>query len=276
VSLTTNPLFVGGQNDFEGVVSLYSPVLFRVAFRRLRNIQDAEDAVQDALLSAHKCIGQFQGRSKLSTWLTRIVTNTALMKLRRHSRYEIFSLGQDDDNDGMRFANKLIDARPSPETIYAQTETEEILRRALAQLSPKLRSAIQLYELEGLPIQEAAKALGISENTLKSRVARGRKSLNSIFGEVIKTRRASKGAADENRTGTVCRHRRSPVHREVSTDETNLVEQRSPVCVSSYVPASHHNEILSHAEMHVEHTEIHYPPHPLEIVPPRSPLSYAT
>lgn len=57
VNATANQVFVGNQNYFEGVVLRYSPVLFRVALRRLRNIEAAEDAVQDALLSAHKCVG---------------------------------------------------------------------------------------------------------------------------------------------------------------------------------------------------------------------------
>jgi DNA-directed RNA polymerase specialized sigma24 family protein len=67
VSATTSQVFAQHQYDFEGVISSYSPVLFRVALRRLRNVEDAEDAVQDALLSACKHIGQFEGRSQLST-----------------------------------------------------------------------------------------------------------------------------------------------------------------------------------------------------------------
>src|SRR5258708_23015731 len=86
VSATTNQVFTSCQNDFEGAISRFSPMLFRVALRRLRNVEDAEDAVQDALLSAHKHIGQFEGRSQLSTWLTSIVSNAAGMKLRQISR----------------------------------------------------------------------------------------------------------------------------------------------------------------------------------------------
>lgn len=185
MSAMTNQLFSGDQNDFEGVVSRYSPVLYRVALRRLRNTEDAEDAVQDALLSAHKCIGQFQYRSKLCTWLTSIVTNVALMKLRRFSRYETFSLDQNREDGGATFASELKDSGPSPECLYAQTEIDEVLRRAVAQLSPKLRTAIQLCELDGVSIREAANALGIPKNTLKSRVSRGRGRLNLIVGAAI-------------------------------------------------------------------------------------------
>jgi RNA polymerase sigma-70 factor (ECF subfamily) len=181
----TNQLFAGNQNDFEGVVSRYSSVLYRVALRRLRNTEDAADAVQDALLSAHKCIGQFQYRSHLRTWLISIVRNVALMKLRRYSRYETFSIDQSREDGGAVFARELKDSGPNPEVLYAQTEMDEVLRRAVAQLSPKLRTAIQLCELDGVSIREAANALGIPKNTLKSRVSRARGRLGLIVGTAI-------------------------------------------------------------------------------------------
>lgn len=194
MSAISNQVFASYQNDFEGVISRYSPVLFRVALRRLGNVEDAEDAVQDALLSAHKHIGQFEGRSQLSTWLTTIVTNVALMKLRRHSRYETLSLDQDREDDGAALAHELIDAGPNPETMCAQAEMDETLRRALLRLSPAQRSAIQLCELDGFSTREAANALGISNNTLKSRISRARATLTLLLGEVIGTRPAGKAA----------------------------------------------------------------------------------
>jgi RNA polymerase sigma-70 factor, ECF subfamily len=224
VSATTNLAFAQHRNDFEGVISSYSPVLFRVALRRLRNVEDAEDAVQDALLSAYKHIGQFEGRSQLSTWLTSIVTNTAGMKLRQHLRHEMVSLDQNQENDGATFANKLKDSRPNPETICGQREMHETLRRALAQLSPKLREAVQMRDLDGFSMQETASALGISTNALKSRVARGRATLSLLLHGII----AASQPADpvENRTNRVCRPRRSPEHREASaaTDALALLQ----------------------------------------------------
>jgi RNA polymerase sigma-70 factor (ECF subfamily) len=195
VSVTINPVFPEHLNDFEGVISSYSPVLFRVAMRRLRNVEDAEDAVQDALLSAYKHIGQFEGRSQLSTWLSSIVINTAGMKLRKHSRHEMVSLDQNKEDDGPTFANRLKDARPNPETICAQTEMDEALRQALAQLSPKMREAIQMRDLEGRSTREAANALGISTNALKSRLTRGRAILSLLVNEAIGTRQAAATAA---------------------------------------------------------------------------------
>jgi RNA polymerase sigma-70 factor (ECF subfamily) len=189
VSTAASQIFSGHDNNFEDVVSYYSPVLFRVALRRLRNVQDAEDAVQDAFLSAHKYIGQFQGRSKLSTWLTTIVSNAALQKLRRHSRYEMLPLERDGENSSLAWANRLIDAGPNPETIYARKEIDEKLHCALEQLSPKLRIAIQLYDLEGVSMREAAHTLGVSKGAMKSRVKRARESLNESMGRVVTRRR---------------------------------------------------------------------------------------
>ena len=125
MSATANQAFADCPNALEDAISRYSPTLFRVALRRLRNVEDAEDAVQDALLSAYKHIGQFEGRSQLSTWLTTIVSNVALMKLRRYSRYEILSLDQQYESHGTAFASKVKDARPNPENIYAQAEMDE-------------------------------------------------------------------------------------------------------------------------------------------------------
>jgi len=195
MSVTTNQVFAEYLNDFECAISSYSPVLFRVAMRRLRNVEDAEDAVQDALLSAYKHIGQFEGRSQLSTWLTSIVVNTAGMKLRRHFQHETVSLDQNQENDGATFANKLKDSRPNPETICAQSEMDETLHQAIAQLSPKMRDAIQMRDLDGFSTQEAANALGISTNALKSRLVRARANLNLLLNEVVGKRPAADATA---------------------------------------------------------------------------------
>jgi RNA polymerase sigma-70 factor (ECF subfamily) len=223
MSVTTSQIFTEHLNDLEGVVSSYSPVLFRVAFRRLRNVQDAEDAVQDALLSACKHISQFEGRSQLSTWLTSIVTNAAGMKIRQTSRLEIVSLdqSQNQENDGATFANKLKDIRPNPETICAKNEMDETFRRALAQLSPKLRDAIQMY-LDGISTREAANALGITTHAVKSRVRRGRAMLNLLLNRVVRKSKAAEPAPIVDATSIVCGARRAPNGGEASASTEAL------------------------------------------------------
>jgi RNA polymerase sigma-70 factor (ECF subfamily) len=226
--------------DFEDLITRYSPMLFRVALRRLRNIEDAEDAVQDALLSAYKYFGQFEGRSQVSTWLTRIVTNAALMKLRQYPRRETVSLDQTQESDLSTLADELRDEKPNPEAICAQTEMDEILRGAIDRLSPRLRSAIQLCELNGFSTQEAATALGISTAAMKSRAARGRASLNVLLGSVIGSRPAAETGPVMNHTSIVHgRHRllehgapfaaaAGPVGQSAHDCNSDLVTPQSP------------------------------------------------
>jgi RNA polymerase sigma-70 factor, ECF subfamily len=227
MSATANQVFADYPIALEDAISRYSPTLFRVALRRLRNIEDAEDAVQDALLSAYKHIDQFEGRSQLSTWLTTIVSNVALMKLRRYSRQEMLSLDQDQFSEGAALARELKDARPNPEKICAQAEMDEKLRRALDQLSPKQRSAIQMCDLDGFSVREAAHALGISTNTLKSRVSRARGSLGVLLRDVNGTLQVGDDA---------------PVVKRKDS------ERRS----------------RNHAKLHIERDQICYPPRALE------------
>jgi RNA polymerase sigma-70 factor, ECF subfamily len=276
VSTTTSQVFANYQNDLEGVVSRYSPVLFRVALRRLRNIEDAEDAVQDALLSAHKHIGQFEGRSQLSTWVTRIVTNVTLMKLRGCSRREMLSLDQNRERGSSTIANELIDAKPNPERICAKTEMHEILRRCLARLSPRQRSAIQLCDLEGFSIREAANSLGISQNTLKSRVSRARAALGVLLGEAIGTRPAAGAGPVVDRKRAVRRRLSSSEPEETSAAAAGPLGRNIRVCKPSLVPVCGHNAIHNHAKVHVEHAENCYPPHSLENTTLSHPQGYAT
>jgi RNA polymerase sigma-70 factor (ECF subfamily) len=209
VGATPKQAFADYRNDFEGVVSRYSPVLFRVALRRLRNVEDAEDAVQEALLSAYKYIGQFEGRSQLSTWLTRIVTNAAGMKLRKRARRETVSLDDHQENDMPTLAMELKDPQPNPEALCARTEMTETMRQGLARLSPKLRRAFELRELAGLSTREAAKTLGITRNTLKSRVVRARANLSLLVHELAGIRPAGRTATVVTRGAVGYRRRRS-------------------------------------------------------------------
>lgn len=196
-------VFPGWQGDFDGVASRYSPVLFRMALRRLRNVEDAEDAVQDALLSAYKHIGQFEGRSQLSSWLTRIVINTAGMKLRKRGRQELVSIDQAPEDGETTVAIELADAGPNPESICARTEMDEMVRRALAQLTPKLRVTFQLRAVAGYSTKETAETLGITTNTAKSRVRRARAAIGLYIENARGARRAEERKARDGNRGAM-------------------------------------------------------------------------
>jgi RNA polymerase sigma-70 factor, ECF subfamily len=150
--------------------------LYRAAYSLLRNREDAEDALQDGLLSAYINLRFFEGRSQFSTWLTRIVLNAALMKRRKLRTLAQTSL-DDDEVEGVQPWNTLpIDTRPDPEHTYALAETKELMEKVMRQLSPVLRSAIQPRDAEDLSDPES-ETPSINRNTYKSRLSRARQRL---------------------------------------------------------------------------------------------------
>ena len=136
--------------------------------------------MQDALLSAYKHLGQFRGQAQLSTWLTTIVTNAARMQLRRR-RGSYLSLDEEQGEDGLTFSEQLPDSRPSPEEVCSTAEARDRLVEGVKRLSPKLRQAFQLREIDGLSTKEAALILGVPEGTVKAQLARARAKLAGII-----------------------------------------------------------------------------------------------
>src|SRR6266436_10377498 len=129
----------------QDVLSLRLPFFYRCAFRLLGNAADAEDAVQEALLAAYKHINQFRGQSQLSTWLTTIVRNCALMQLRKRPRQIQVPL-YDHIGEGQKcsVSERLADPRPNPEDACRNSEFTAHLRKCAALLSPSLRRTFQL------------------------------------------------------------------------------------------------------------------------------------
>lgn len=166
----------------------------RRALRYLGNAADAEDAVQDALLSACKHRGQFRGQAAISTWLTTIVINAARMQLRRR-RGIYLSLEQRHGEDGLPLSEQLPDPKPDPEEVCAASESLGMLLRVSNQLSPTLRRALQLRDIGGLTTKQMACLLGIPEGTVKSQVVRARRKLARLIRAKHRGKFCPKGAS---------------------------------------------------------------------------------
>ena len=159
----------------QDVVSLRLPSFYRCAFRVLGNAADAEDAVQEALLAAYKHINQFRGQSQISSWLTTIVRNSALMQLRKRPCQIHFPLDKQFGEEQPRSLwEGLADERPSPEEEFRHSELAARLRKCTALLSPTLRRTFQLRVIDGLTILETARILGVPRGTVKAQLARAR------------------------------------------------------------------------------------------------------
>jgi RNA polymerase sigma-70 factor (ECF subfamily) len=170
------------SREMEDIVSRRMPSLYRSAYRFLGNAADAEDAVQDALLSAYKHLDQFRGQSQMSTWLIAIVNNSARMQLRRRPRHVHVSLDERiGEEQEYLVSERLAHHGPNPEDECRHSETNACLREFVKQLSPSLRKAFQLRDLDGLSTAEAARVLGVADGTLKAQLARARAKLKQLM-----------------------------------------------------------------------------------------------
>src|SRR3984957_2400972 len=168
--------------EMQDVLARYLPMFYKKAFRYLGNAADAEDAVQDALLSAYKHLDQFKGQAQMSTWLTAIVTNCARMQLRKRPRQTHMSVDEQfGEEQQFSMSEILADRGPSPEEECRESELHRRLTRLVAELSPPLRKAFQLRALGGLSTSETAQILGVADGTVKAQLARARTKLKRLL-----------------------------------------------------------------------------------------------
>jgi RNA polymerase sigma-70 factor (ECF subfamily) len=186
----------GDRVALETLFGRNNRALYQTALRLLGNPEDAEDALQEGMLAAYRNLRRFEGRSQFSTWLTRIVINAALMRRRSQRAHPAVSLDERPGDDQPPPSERFADDRPGPEELCAGSELSARLKENLDDLSPLLRNAFQLRELQGLSADEAAKALGVSRNTLKARLWRARQQLGARLGDVLRgPRRPLRGAS---------------------------------------------------------------------------------
>jgi len=176
----------GDQQAVDTLFRRYQRPLFQTALRVLGNAEDAEDALQDGMISAFRNLRRFEGRSQFSTWLTRIVINAALMRRRSAKARPAVSLDETPREDELPATERFSDNRPNPEQVFAGTELREIIGANLDELSPLLRTAFVLREVQGYSTGEAAKKLGVTENTLKARLWRARHQLAERLGQRLR------------------------------------------------------------------------------------------
>jgi RNA polymerase sigma-70 factor (ECF subfamily) len=170
----------GDDTAFEAVVRMHGGRLLSVARRLLGNDEDARDTVQEAFLRAYKAIHTFEARAQLSTWLHRIVVNTALMSLRRRRRQPTESL---DDllpnfvSDG----HQAVASRDWSDALLERKETAALVREAIAKLPDQYREVLVLRDIEDRDTAEAAELLGTTPNAVKVRLHRARQALRTLL-----------------------------------------------------------------------------------------------
>ncbi|HWZ97238.1 MAG TPA: sigma-70 family RNA polymerase sigma factor [Candidatus Dormibacteraeota bacterium] len=151
--------------------------LYHSALGIMGNPEDAEDALQDGLLSAFCGLRRFEGRSRFSTWLTRIVVNAAFMRRRGLATRPAKEAAESHGKDEIPIEERLVSKSANPEQLLVRLETREIINGHLDELSPVLRTVFTLRIMRECTTNEAAKILGISVDSVKARLWRARRAL---------------------------------------------------------------------------------------------------
>jgi RNA polymerase sigma-70 factor (ECF subfamily) len=189
---TVNAVRSGNVDAFEQLIERHSRRVYRTLVGILGDPEDARDAMQDSFLKAFQHLDHFQGRSKFSTWLVSIATNTGLQRLRERKPLE--SLDESGPEAEETFRPRQIRAwTDDPEQLYSQAERRELIESSVMKLPPKYRIAVVLRDLELLSTEDAATALGLAIPTLKTHLLRGRLMLREALAPHF-ARRASEVA----------------------------------------------------------------------------------
>jgi RNA polymerase sigma-70 factor (ECF subfamily) len=174
----------GDAAAFEGMMRQYNRRLYRLARATLRDRTEAEDALQDAYISAYRSMGSFRGEASLGTWLSRLVLNECFARMRRTARREnvasMVSAGHHVESIHM-----IVDEADSPDSAAARLQIRDLLERKVDELPDSYRTVFVLRSVEELSVDETAETLGIPEETVRSRHFRAKNLLRDSLAREL-------------------------------------------------------------------------------------------
>jgi RNA polymerase sigma-70 factor (ECF subfamily) len=178
----------GQRGDAQALNTLFHrhhQSLFHSALGVMGNPEDAEDALQDGLLSAFRSLKSFEGRSEFSTWLTRIVINAALMRRRGLAARPTTAVAEPLGKNEIPITERLVSKGPTPEQLFGRLEIREMVKDHIDELSPILRTVFVLRIVREYKTSEAARILSLPVNTLKARLRRARHQLATRLSRTL-------------------------------------------------------------------------------------------
>ncbi|MCS7061009.1 MAG: sigma-70 family RNA polymerase sigma factor [Anaerolineae bacterium] len=188
----------GDKTEFARLVDKYSGPIYRLAFKILGDAQDAEDVLQETFLKAFRALRDFEGRSRISTWLYRIAANEAFMALRRRKPDAVSMDEPQSTSDGEQEPVQVVDWCCLPEEELLSAEARDHLDKAIDRLTPALKAVFLLRDIEGMSVRETAEALNLSEAAVKTRLLRARLHLREYLSAYYTERVAAQAIyADE-------------------------------------------------------------------------------
>jgi RNA polymerase sigma factor (sigma-70 family) len=180
---------LGDQAAFEALMRRHNTRLFRVARAILRDDTEAEDTLQDAYLEAYRHAGEFRGDAQPATWLTRIVVNQALMRLRRSRRgASVVPFENRNRAEARLTEDDVADERTeSPSSATLRAEVRRMLERRIDELPVAFRTVFVMRDVEDMSVAETAECLSIPQATVRSRLFRARALLRAALAQDMDT-----------------------------------------------------------------------------------------
>jgi RNA polymerase sigma-70 factor (ECF subfamily) len=183
----------GDQQAWQQLVVSQHRRIYAICYRFTGSASDAEDLTQDVFLKLYRNLASFDvERGSFTTWITTLTRNLLVDHFRRNRMErasDSLDAGYTGDEEGATLADRMADPHPTPEAHASGMELKVRIQQALAQLSPELREAVILRDLEDMDYKEIAQVLRIPEGTVKSRISRGRgelaRLLQRIEGQVV-------------------------------------------------------------------------------------------
>jgi len=176
----------GDTSAFESLIIPYEKKVYNIALQMFKNEHDAYDAAQEVLIKVYKNLSKFKFESAFSTWLHRLAMNTCIDEYRKRKRHMTHTTSMDQNtNDDSKPVKQFEDHHPTPEQAVLSKERVQEVRDALDQMKEEQKLMIVYRDLQGMTYDEIATLCDCNLGTVKSRIARSRKSLKDI---IVKTR----------------------------------------------------------------------------------------
>jgi len=166
-------------------VRLYNRRIYNLCYRFTNSQDDAQDLTQDVFIRVYRTMSSYNiEKGAFNTWLTTLARNLLVDHFRRSKQDRVtdsIDAGLREEEDSLSLGDRLEDTRPSPDDRLASKETQAMVRAALARISPDLREAVILRDLQDMDYKEIAVVLRVPEGTVKSRINRGRMELARLL-----------------------------------------------------------------------------------------------
>jgi RNA polymerase sigma-70 factor (ECF subfamily) len=176
----------GDTGAFSALADRWADRAYNLALSMVKNVDDAEEVVQESFLNAYRALPRFRRGSAFGTWLYRIVTNMALVKLRKSAR-EVFLEGPDEEN-GRGIPEGLVDWTDTPLDDLINQETRELMDEAIRELPLDQRTVFAMRDIDELLADQVAEILGLSVPAVKSRLHRARVQLRNRLAPYFRER----------------------------------------------------------------------------------------